>query len=81
MTTLEKAKEVIRENCWRGMYGIFNSHFNDDVFATLYKDDELEILLCENCEYFEVLGLSDEEFYELKEYFKNGCEEDEESAT
>ena len=46
---------------------------------TIYSDDEILIEVCHYWGYFEVFGLSEEEFEELKEYYYNliGYEEEE----
>jgi hypothetical protein len=69
---LEKAKEIIKENYKYFDCGIFNTRnlVGDDI-GTLYNEDGLRIDACWNYSYFEVFGLSDEEFEELKEYYKS----------
>lgn len=69
---LEKAKEIIKENYEDYDCGIYNTRnlVGDDV-GTLYNEDGLRIDACWNYSYFEVFGLSDEEFEELKEYYKS----------
>jgi hypothetical protein len=69
MTNLEKAKKVIRERyvpC-----GIYNSrNFLGDPMDTIYTDDNLQIDICYYYDYFEVFGLTDAEFAELKKYYE-----------
>lgn len=67
---LEAAKEVIEEYINNGDCGIFFTR-NDcgDYMETLYKDDDLTIDICYHHQYFEVFGLSDNEFLELEEFY------------
>lgn len=69
---LEMAKEVIKQNIDSGSLGIYNTR-NDsgDHMFSLYEEDGLEINICYYYEYFEVIGLSDEEFNELTEYYES----------
>ena len=61
MSKLEKAKMVIKEHyvpC-----GIFSTrNLVGDPTDSIYSDDELQIDICYYYEYFEVFGLSDDEF-------------------
>jgi hypothetical protein len=41
----------------------------------IYKDDSIEILGCYNYSYFEVFGLSNDDFDELEKYY-NSLEEE-----
>lgn len=67
---LKVAKEVIKEYINNGDCGIFFTR-NDcgDYMETLYKDDDLTIDICYHHQYFEVFGLSDNEFLELEEFY------------
>lgn len=67
---LEVAKEVIREYINNGDCGIFSTRNNcGDYIETLYKDEDLTIDICYHYQYFEVFGLSDNEFLELEEFY------------
>ena len=71
MTNLEKAKKIIKKfkiaNC-----GIFDSrNFMGDRMVNVYRDDQIEVNVCYEYKYLEVFGLTDEEFVELAEYYKN----------
>ena len=70
MNKLEKAKEIIKESLESAKYGIFNSRniVGDEMF-TVYNQDGLVIDICYRYGYFEVFGLSDEEFHELCEFY------------
>lgn len=69
---LEKAKQIIKENYENYDCGIFSTrNLVGDVIGTLYNEDGLCIDGCWYYSYFEVFGLSDEEFEELKEYYKS----------
>lgn len=71
MSNLEKAKEVIKEYYDRADCGIFDTrNIVLDPMKTIYKDNGLTIDICYEYAYYEVFGLSDEEFEELCEYYR-----------
>ena len=71
-TKLEIAKKVIEENFDDGDCGLYDSrNIVGDEMETLYSDPALTIDICYGWGYFEVFGLSDEEFSELKEFYNN----------
>ena len=71
MSRLEKAKEIIKENFSSFDCGLFNSrNLVGDDMATLYEEDGLQIDACYGWSYFEVFGLTDDEFGELKDFYK-----------
>lgn len=70
MNKLEKAKEIIKANIDRGGLGIFDSrNMVGDSMKTIFSQDNLTIDICESWRYFEVFGLTDEEFIELHNYY------------
>ena len=70
MTNLEKAKRIIKENHDEARCGIYNCrNLVGDSMATIYEDEELTIDICRTWSYFEVFGLTDKEFAELKKYY------------
>ena len=70
MNKLEKAKEIIKESWELAKYGMFNSRNNTgDKMFTIYNQDGLVIDICYHYGYFEVFGLSGEEFRELREFY------------
>lgn len=71
MNKLEVAKKIITENINNAKYGIFDTRniFGDDM-VTLYDSDDLTIDICYFWMYFEVFGLTDNEFVELDKYYK-----------
>ena len=70
MNKLEKAKEIITKNYSEGNLGIFNSRNTvGDWMSSIYNDNGLAIDICYTWNYFEVFGLSDEEFAELVNYY------------
>lgn len=72
MNKLEKAKEIIKANYKVASHGIFNSHnCVGDNMTTVYEDEGLTIDVCYGWAYFEVFGLSDEEFSELEKYYNS----------
>lgn len=71
MNKLEKAKEIIRENLNNAECGIYDTrNIAGDMMDTLYDDGELQIDICYDYCYFEVFGLSYEEFNQLEEYYE-----------
>jgi len=70
-TKLEIAKEVIKENYEGGDCGLYNCrNLAGDEMETIYSDPILTIDICYDWSYFEVFGLSDEEFKELGCFYK-----------
>ena len=70
MNKLEKAKEIIKEYFNEGNCGIYDSrNTTGDWMTSIYNDNGLAIDICYSWEYFEVFGLSDEEFAELCKYY------------
>lgn len=71
MSNLEKAKEVIKEHYGQADCGIFNTrNIVGDPMETIHNDNGLTIDICYGYAYYEVFGLSDEEFEELYEYYR-----------
>lgn len=72
MTKLEKAKQIVKENAHFGDCGIFDTrNIAGDRMMNLYAgSDGLMIDVCIVWGYFEVFGLTREEFAELKKYYK-----------
>ena len=69
---LDKAKEIITQYFNDGQCGIFDTYGTDiEPSSLLYDGDGLEILLNFYWEYFDIIGLSDEEFAELEEWYEN----------
>lgn len=72
MNNLEKAKEIIKDMIMYGCCGIFNTrNVVGDSMVNLYNNNGLVIDICYYFEYFEVFGLSEEEFSQLKEYYNH----------
>lgn len=77
MTKLEKAKKVVKENWEKLDCGIFNTrNIVGDPMETIYDEDGLVIDACWGYAYFEVFGLTEDEFYELKSYYNELRKED-----
>lgn len=71
MTNLEKAKEVIKKYFVQGDCGLYNcGNYAGDPMSTIYEDDNITIKICYCWSYFEVFGLSQKEFSELKEFYE-----------
>lgn len=67
---LDTAKRIIRGKYKNFDCGIFNTcNIAGDPMVTIYEDDSLVILGCYNYSYFEVFGLSEDDFNKLEEYY------------
>jgi len=67
---LQKAKELVKKYFDEGCCGIFNTrNIAGDEMENLYSDGSFMVDICYDWQYFEVFGLSDEEFMELKNYY------------
>lgn len=70
MTKLEIAKQVIKENIYDAECGIFDSrNIVGDEMETIYYKDGLQIDICYSWMYFEVFGLTQDEFDELEVFY------------
>ena len=68
---VEKVKEVIKNNIEDAPYGIFDCcNIVGDPMETIYDDGGVRVDLCRNWEYFEVFGLTNEEFAEVKSFYE-----------
>ena len=71
MNKLDKAKEIIMEEISNGDCGIYNTkNITGDRMVEIFNDGEMEIDICYSWRYFEVFGLSDDEFKELEKFYK-----------
>ena len=71
-SNLDIAKEIIKKKFLKGCYGIFNTrNILNDPMTTLYDKDGLQVDICYPERYFEVFGLTDDEFAELEKYYKS----------
>ena len=72
MNKLEIAKKVIAENINHANCGIFDTRNTvGDSMNNLYDSDGLVIDICYLWSYFEVFGLTNDEFAKLREYHKS----------
>ena len=79
MSNLEKAKEIVKAYYGVANCGIFNNeNIVGDSMSTVYEDEDLTIKVCCRYAYFEVFGLSDADFKELKKYYGSLSESEEE---
>lgn len=71
MTNLEKAKEVIKEHFNSGDCGLFDCrNCVGDIMDTIYEDESITIDICYFWSYFEVFGLTQEEFSKLQRFYE-----------
>ena len=67
---LDIAKRIIKKRYKYYDCGIYNTrNIAGDPMETIYKDDSIEILGCYYYSYFEVFGLSNDDFDRLKDYY------------
>ena len=72
INNLEKAKKIVKAYYKFADCGIFNSrNVVGDRMRTIYKRDDLTIDICYEYLYYEVFGLSNVEFEELKRYYNS----------
>ena len=65
-----KAAKVILEHIDDARCGIFKTRNTvGDPMETIYSDDEITIDICYGWEYFEVFGLTDAEFKDLRAFY------------
>lgn len=70
MTKLDIAKEIIKEHYEEADCGLYDTrNIVGDWMTTIYEDDSLTIDICYNYSYFEVFGLSNEDFEELLTFY------------
>ena len=70
MNKLDIAKKIIKENYKDADCGIFDSrNIVGDWTTNIYNDNGLTIDICDEWSYFEVFGLSDDEFNELEKFY------------
>lgn len=76
MTRLEKAKDIIKRDFKLFPCGIYDCrNVCGDVMVTRYVDDDIKIDVCPGWSYFEVFGLTTEEFRELKNFYESLLED------
>lgn len=72
MSRLETAKKIIGEHMDTFSLGIFDTrNILGDFMRTIFDEDGLTIDVCDDWCYFEVFGLTDEEFLELKKFYES----------
>lgn len=72
MHNLEKAKEIIKENYDNAKCGIYDCrNIAGDYMSNIYDENGLTIDICYEQHYFEVFGLTDEEFSILEEFYRS----------
>lgn len=70
MSKLEIAKKIIKENFENAECGLYDTrNIVGDPMTTIYSDDDITIDICYRYAYFEVFGLSPDEFEELEKFY------------
>lgn len=71
MTNLERAKQIIEENFKYATSGLYDSrNLLGDTMSLIYDGDGLEVYISYEYSYFEVFGLSNEDFDKLQEFYE-----------
>ena len=69
---VEKVKKAIKNNIEDALYGIFDCrNAVGDPMETIYDEAGVRIELCRKHEYFEVFGLTNEEFSEVESFYED----------
>ena len=69
---LDIAKRIIKEYYDAACCGIYASrNIVGDPMNSIYDDGELSIDICYHWSYFEVFGLSNDDFTELKKFYNS----------
>lgn len=69
---IEAVKEIIKKNINDAMCGIFCSrNIMGDFMAEIYNRDGVKVDICYGYSYFEIFGLSYEEFEEVEEFYES----------
>ena len=69
---VEKVKEIIKNNIKDASSGIFDCrNIVGDPMETIYDEGGVRVELCRKQEYFEVFGLSNEEFSEVESFYED----------
>ena len=75
-SNLDIAKEIIDEYFDIADCGLFNTrNLVGDPMTTVYNANGLTIDVCYHYSYFEVFGLSADEFKQLEKYYNQKCKE------
>lgn len=71
-TNVEKVKEVIKNNIGDALCGIFDCRNTvGDPMEKIYDEAGVRIDICRKYEYFEVFGLTNEEFSEAESFYED----------
>lgn len=69
---VELVKQIIKDNIEQANCGIFDSrNIVGDPMTTIYRDAEVQVDICFNYAYFEIFGLTAEEFDEVEMYYNS----------
>lgn len=67
----EHVKELIKGNFDRADCGLFDVHnIVGDEMTMMYKGEYFELLICIRYSYFEVFGMTEEEFANLEKFYR-----------
>ncbi len=70
MSNYEMAKQIINENLKDGDCGLFNTrNLVGDPMDKIYDNGTLQIEICHAWSYFEVFGLSGDDFEKLHDWY------------
>lgn len=74
MTKLEFAKKIVEEHFACARCGLFSTECEGDHREMVYNDNGITVYTCESYTYVEVIGLSDEDFTKLNDWYKSELE-------
>lgn len=67
-----KIKNLIKENYEDASCGLFNTrNAANDNMSTIFTGEYFTLDVCYHWRYFEVFGMTEKEFRELKKFYKN----------
>lgn len=71
---VKKVKDVIKKHISDARCGIYDCrNIVGDHMTNIYDDGDVQIDICYGWYYFEVFGLTDEEFKEVEKYYEKLC--------
>ncbi len=76
-STIEKVKEVIKNNIEDALCGIYNNRIHTGAKTEIIYDEAgVRIEMCRYYGFFEVFGLTDKEFTDIKAFYRGSAMEE-----
>lgn len=74
MDKYDIAKQILNQCLDNSQYGLYNRFsMLPDPYYVAYKDNKIEVRVCEHYEYVEVVGLTDKQFDRLHAWWQKEC--------